>query len=206
MPMMATVQRYLPNTSTGMMLFRAIHIFAVELLLGERRLATTKQQQLTPPPNGTITTTAATLSYLRGSVPGGAGSVSGCSRCGLTYPDLVRRIYNSGHIVSTHSPHHPLTFNRMGEQALGREVEGGIERRCRDRRSARSCAVLQHSRPLSQQNPRWVSRQQVARGVQCGRSRRRLVSRHHAEADCRNCDAVQAHYLRHVMSGHKPST
>jgi peptidoglycan/xylan/chitin deacetylase (PgdA/CDA1 family) len=44
-----------------------------------------------------------------------------------TYPDLVRRIYNSGHIVGTHSLHHPLSFNRMDEQALEREVEGGIE-------------------------------------------------------------------------------
>ena len=43
------------------------------------------------------------------------------------YPDLVRRIYNSGHIVGTHSLHHPLTFNRMGEQALAAEVDGGIE-------------------------------------------------------------------------------
>ena len=31
-----------------------------------------------------------------------------------TYPDLVRRIYNSGHVVGTHSLHHPLTFDRMG--------------------------------------------------------------------------------------------
>ena len=44
-----------------------------------------------------------------------------------TYPDLVRRIYNSGHIVGTHSMHHPLTFNRMGKQSLAGEVEGGIE-------------------------------------------------------------------------------
>jgi peptidoglycan-N-acetylglucosamine deacetylase len=43
------------------------------------------------------------------------------------YPDLVRRIYNSGHIVGTHSLHHPLTFNRMREQALAAEVEGGID-------------------------------------------------------------------------------
>jgi peptidoglycan-N-acetylglucosamine deacetylase len=43
-----------------------------------------------------------------------------------TYPDLIRRIYNSGHIVGTHSLHHPLSFNRMGEQALEREVEGGL--------------------------------------------------------------------------------
>ncbi len=44
-----------------------------------------------------------------------------------SYPDLVRRIYNSGHIVGTHSMHHPLTFNRMGEKALAGEVEGGID-------------------------------------------------------------------------------
>src|SRR6476659_524649 len=43
------------------------------------------------------------------------------------YPDLVRRIYNSGHVVGTHSLHHPLTFNRMGEAALAKEVDGGIE-------------------------------------------------------------------------------
>jgi peptidoglycan/xylan/chitin deacetylase (PgdA/CDA1 family) len=43
------------------------------------------------------------------------------------YPDLVRRIYNSGHVVGTHSLSHPLTFNRMGEAALAKQVDGGIE-------------------------------------------------------------------------------
>src|SRR3974390_1860424 len=42
------------------------------------------------------------------------------------YPDVVRRIYNSGHIIGTHSLHHPLTFNRLGEAALAIEVDGGI--------------------------------------------------------------------------------
>ena len=42
------------------------------------------------------------------------------------YPDVVRRIYNSGHIIGTHSLHHPLTFNRLGESALAIEVDGGI--------------------------------------------------------------------------------
>jgi peptidoglycan/xylan/chitin deacetylase (PgdA/CDA1 family) len=42
------------------------------------------------------------------------------------YPEVVRRIYNSGHIIGTHSLHHPLTFNRLGEAALDAEVEGGI--------------------------------------------------------------------------------
>jgi peptidoglycan/xylan/chitin deacetylase (PgdA/CDA1 family) len=43
------------------------------------------------------------------------------------YPDVVRRIYNSGHVIGTHSLDHPLTFNRLGEAALATEVEGGIE-------------------------------------------------------------------------------
>ena len=29
------------------------------------------------------------------------------------YPDLVRRIYNSGHVIGTHSQNHPLAFDRM---------------------------------------------------------------------------------------------
>jgi peptidoglycan/xylan/chitin deacetylase (PgdA/CDA1 family) len=43
------------------------------------------------------------------------------------YPDLVRRIYNSGHVVGTHSLSHPFTFNRMGDTALAKQVDGGIE-------------------------------------------------------------------------------
>jgi peptidoglycan/xylan/chitin deacetylase (PgdA/CDA1 family) len=42
------------------------------------------------------------------------------------YPDAVRRIYEGGHVVGTHSMHHPLTFNRLGEAGLQREVDGGI--------------------------------------------------------------------------------
>lgn len=42
------------------------------------------------------------------------------------FPDVVRRIYNSGHVIGTHSLHHPLTFNRMDETQLAEEVEGGI--------------------------------------------------------------------------------
>ncbi len=42
------------------------------------------------------------------------------------YPRLVRRAYNDGNSVGTHSEHHPLTFNRMAEPAVAREVEGGI--------------------------------------------------------------------------------
>ena len=42
------------------------------------------------------------------------------------YPALVRRAYNDGNSIGTHSEHHPLTFNRMAEPAVAREVEGGI--------------------------------------------------------------------------------
>lgn len=42
------------------------------------------------------------------------------------YPRLVRRIYNEGHSIGTHSQHHPLTFNRMAEPAIAREVDTGI--------------------------------------------------------------------------------
>ena len=42
------------------------------------------------------------------------------------FPRLVRRIYNEGHSIGTHSQHHPLTFNRMAEPAIAREVDTGI--------------------------------------------------------------------------------
>ncbi len=42
------------------------------------------------------------------------------------YPHLVRRIYNEGHTIGTHSQHHPLTFDRMAKPAIEREVNAGI--------------------------------------------------------------------------------
>jgi len=42
------------------------------------------------------------------------------------YPSVVRRIYNAGHVVGTHSLSHPLTFNRMGDGGIERQVDGGI--------------------------------------------------------------------------------
>lgn len=42
------------------------------------------------------------------------------------HPELVRRIYNSGHIIGTHSMHHPLTFDQMELPRISREVDGGI--------------------------------------------------------------------------------
>ncbi len=42
------------------------------------------------------------------------------------YPDLVRRIYNAGHTIGTHSLHHPFHFGSMGLARIEREVGGGI--------------------------------------------------------------------------------
>src|SRR5690348_15329275 len=42
------------------------------------------------------------------------------------YPALVRRIYNAGHVIGTHSLDHPLRFNSMGEEKIAHEIDGGI--------------------------------------------------------------------------------
>jgi peptidoglycan/xylan/chitin deacetylase (PgdA/CDA1 family) len=42
------------------------------------------------------------------------------------YPSLVRRIFNDGHTVGTHSQHHPLAFARIGKDRMEREVDRGI--------------------------------------------------------------------------------
>jgi len=43
-----------------------------------------------------------------------------------SYPNLVRRIYNAGHTVGTHSLDHPLAFERLAPERVKQEVEGGI--------------------------------------------------------------------------------
>lgn len=43
-----------------------------------------------------------------------------------TYPNLVRRIFDDGHTIGTHSQTHPLTFNHMAEPRIENEVDGGI--------------------------------------------------------------------------------
>ncbi len=42
------------------------------------------------------------------------------------YPSLVRRIYNDGHTVGTHSQSHPLTFDRISKDRIEGEVDKGI--------------------------------------------------------------------------------
>jgi peptidoglycan/xylan/chitin deacetylase (PgdA/CDA1 family) len=41
-------------------------------------------------------------------------------------PYLVRRIYNEGHTIGTHSQHHPFAFQHLSMQRVEREVDGGI--------------------------------------------------------------------------------
>jgi peptidoglycan/xylan/chitin deacetylase (PgdA/CDA1 family) len=42
------------------------------------------------------------------------------------YPAVVRRMYNDGHTIGTHSLDHPLGFQRLGLPGVEREVDGGI--------------------------------------------------------------------------------
>lgn len=47
-------------------------------------------------------------------------------RMARQYPSIVRRIYNAGHTIGTHSENHPLAFRRLLIQRVKSEVEGGI--------------------------------------------------------------------------------
>jgi peptidoglycan/xylan/chitin deacetylase (PgdA/CDA1 family) len=42
------------------------------------------------------------------------------------YPSVVRRIYNEGHTIGTHSEHHPRAFERLSMRRVEREVDDGI--------------------------------------------------------------------------------
>jgi peptidoglycan/xylan/chitin deacetylase (PgdA/CDA1 family) len=41
-------------------------------------------------------------------------------------PDAVRRIYNAGHTIGTHSQHHPFSLGDLGLARISSEVDGGI--------------------------------------------------------------------------------
>src|SRR5215472_10491669 len=42
------------------------------------------------------------------------------------YPSIVRRIYNAGHTIGTHSQNHPFAFQRLSEQKFETQVDVGI--------------------------------------------------------------------------------
>lgn len=41
------------------------------------------------------------------------------------FPDMVRRVYNEGHTIATHSQNHPLIFTRLSMAAAENEIEQG---------------------------------------------------------------------------------
>ena len=43
------------------------------------------------------------------------------------YPAIVRRIYNAGHTIGTHSQNHPFGFEHLSLQRVERQVDGGID-------------------------------------------------------------------------------
>lgn len=47
-------------------------------------------------------------------------------RMAAANPELVRRIYNAGHTIGTHSQNHPLTFDQMAMPRAEREINAGI--------------------------------------------------------------------------------
>ena len=47
-------------------------------------------------------------------------------RMASAYPSVVRRIYNEGHTIGTHSQDHPLAFQRLPLKRVAYEVDGGI--------------------------------------------------------------------------------
>src|SRR5262249_56952151 len=42
------------------------------------------------------------------------------------HPSIVRRIYNEGHTIGTHSQDHPRAFERLSMRRVEREGDGGI--------------------------------------------------------------------------------
>src|SRR5207302_7248696 len=42
------------------------------------------------------------------------------------YPDMVRRVYNEGHTVASHSQNHPLIFTRLPKPRAEDEIDQGI--------------------------------------------------------------------------------
>jgi peptidoglycan/xylan/chitin deacetylase (PgdA/CDA1 family) len=43
-----------------------------------------------------------------------------------SFPDTVRRVYNAGHSIGTHTQHHPFSFGAMALPRIESEVDGGI--------------------------------------------------------------------------------
>ena len=42
------------------------------------------------------------------------------------FPDVVRRVYDDGHTVATHSENHPRAFDRLSASRVVQEIDGGL--------------------------------------------------------------------------------
>ena len=97
-------------------------------------------------------------------------------------PYLVRRIYNEGHSIGTHSQTHPFAFQRLSMARVEREVDGGIasvDNALGD--PTRGVAVFPYSRLRPHQGDRPFPGEQGPDHLERRRRHRRLVARHHAE-------------------------
>ena len=47
-------------------------------------------------------------------------------RMANAYPDMVKKVYEAGHTIGTHSQNHPLRFERMSLPQVQKEVDDGI--------------------------------------------------------------------------------
>jgi peptidoglycan/xylan/chitin deacetylase (PgdA/CDA1 family) len=43
-----------------------------------------------------------------------------------SFPATVRRVYEEGHTIGTHSDHHPIGFGKLPVERMQREIDGGI--------------------------------------------------------------------------------
>jgi peptidoglycan/xylan/chitin deacetylase (PgdA/CDA1 family) len=43
-----------------------------------------------------------------------------------SFPATVRRVYEDGHTIGTHSDHHPIGFGRLSLERMHQEIDGGI--------------------------------------------------------------------------------
>jgi peptidoglycan/xylan/chitin deacetylase (PgdA/CDA1 family) len=106
------------------------------------------------------------------------------------YPSIVRRIYNAGHAIGTHSQNHPYRFQRLSLEKAESQVDSGI---------ASVDAALGDPKALSPffripglgrtDALEGLSRFQIAYHLERGRRRRRLEA-HQRQRDCPPRDAT----------------
>ena len=100
------------------------------------------------------------------------------------HPWLVRRIYNEGHTIGTHSETHPLALDRKAMPRIEHEIDAGFEFGARRRRRRpRGGALLPHPRPRAQQADGRIPGREVDRRVERRRGGRRLAPRHLVRRD-----------------------